>query len=91
MKTITKVGILSIAKIQSLVTGIIYLALGAIINILGRGSPELMQQAGLQTGIRALVTYTLTGFIGGFVAGAVIGLLYNLIAPKVGGIEIELK
>lgn len=91
MKTITKVGVLSIAKIQSLITGVIYFILGVIINLLGRGSPELVQQTGLQTGTMALVTYTLTGLIGGFIAGAVIALLYNLLAPRIGGIELELK
>lgn len=91
MKTLTKIGVMSVAKIQALITGALYLLMGVIANIIGLKNPELIMGAGIQLGITALITYTLAGLIGGFVIGALIAYLYNLLAPRIGGIQIELR
>jgi hypothetical protein len=91
LKTITKVGIMSLAKIQALLTGALYLLMGLAATVVGMKNPELIQQAGLQAGGSAILTYTVTGVVGGFLLGLVGAYLYNIIAPKVGGIQLELK
>jgi hypothetical protein len=82
---------MSVAKIQALITGALYLLMGVIANIIGLKNPELIMGVGIQLGINALITYTLAGLIGGFVIGALIAYLYNLLAPRIGGIQIELR
>jgi len=82
---------MSVAKIQALITGALYLIMAVVANIVGIKSPEIIEAAGVQIGVKALISYVLAGFIGGFVIGAIIAYLYNLIAPKVGGIKIVLK
>lgn len=91
MKTITKLGVMSIAKLQSLITGAAYLIISVVATVLGRISPETVQQAGLSVGVGPIISYTLSGLIGGFIAGALIAFLYNNIAPKIGGIQVEIK
>ncbi|MBN2112068.1 hypothetical protein JW707_03120 [Candidatus Woesearchaeota archaeon] len=91
MKTITKIGVMSVAKIQALLTGVMYLLMGLVATIVGIRNPEIIQQAGLQAGWGYVLTYTITGLVGGFILGLVIAYLYNLLAPKIGGIQIEIK
>ena len=91
MKTITRLGIMSVAKIQALITAVIYLIMALVANIAGMKNPEIIAGAGIQLGVKALVSYVLAGLVGGFIIGALIAYLYNLIAPKVGGIQLELK
>ncbi len=91
LKTITKLGVLSIAKIQAVITGAVYFITGIASTILGKASPEAVQQAGIQVGAMAVIYYTLAGIIGGFIIGALIAVLYNALAPSLGGIQVELK
>ena len=91
LKTIAKLGVMSIAKMQSLITGALYLLTSVAATILGKASPEAVQQAGIQIGAAGIVYYTIAGIIGGFIAGALIALVYNAIAPSIGGIQVELK
>lgn len=91
MKTITKLGIMSIAKIQAIITGVLYFIMGVIATLVGMKNPELIQQAGLQAGWGSVLTYTVTGVIAGFVLGAAVAYIYNILAPKIGGIQIEIK
>ena len=91
MKTITKLGVLSVAKIQALITGTLYLIMSIAANLVGMKNPELVQQAGLQIGWGTTLVYILTGLVAGFVLGAVVAYLYNMLSPKIGGIQIELK
>ena len=91
MKTITKIGVMSIAKLQAVITGAAYLIMSLLANIVGLKNPEIIQSAGIQTGISALASYTLSGIIGGFVIGALIACLYNTLAPKLGGVQVEIK
>ncbi len=91
MKTITKVGVMSVAKIQAIVMGVLYLILGILATTLAGMSPESVAGLGIPTGVSGIVRLTIEGLITGFLVGAVIALLYNVIAPKVGGVQIELK
>jgi hypothetical protein len=91
MKTISKIGVLSLARIQAIVMGVLYLILGILSTALASLSPESVAGLGVPTGVSGIVRLTIGGIITGFLAGAVIAYLYNVVAPKVGGVQIELE
>ncbi len=91
MKTISKIGVLSLARIQAIVMGILYLILGILATVLAGMSPEAVAGLGVPTGVSGIVRLTIGGIITGFLAGAIIAYAYNLVVPKIGGIQIEIK
>ncbi len=91
LKTITKLGVLSIAKMQAVITGLLNLFISVVATVLARVSPDVVENAGLPVGGMGIITSTLAGLIVGFIVGALIAAIYNLISPSVGGIQVELK
>lgn len=91
MKTVTQIGVLSLAKVQAVITCLVYLIIGAVVNIIGARNPALVSDFGLPPGLMGIAGFALTGIIMGFVLGALVGWMYNLIAPKIGGIQVEIK
>lgn len=46
---------------------------------------------GVGFGILMLIVIPIFAFIAGFIAYAIIALIYNILAPKIGGIKLELE
>lgn len=46
---------------------------------------------GATAGLSAIVLFPIAGAITGFVTGVVLAFLYNIVADRIGGIEIETK
>ncbi len=90
MKTIKKIDVMSLAKIQAVIVGAIYFLMGAGVSLLSGRYPGLGEQLGIPVGLMGFVGVTITGLIMGFIVGVVVALVYNLVAPKVGGIKIEI-
>ena len=93
MTEIKRVGVLSLAKIIGLLYTdiglIIWLFMGCFMLIgLMAQAPEAPAEAMVMVGFFCLIPF----FYGmmGFVGGAIIALLYNFVAGKIGGIEVEL-
>ncbi|VVB98881.1 Uncharacterised protein [uncultured archaeon] len=94
MAQLKKIGILSAAKISSaigLIVGLVYAVLilvagGAIASLFG---PVISKFIGL--GIALLVALPALEAIGSFIGVAIIVFLYNVMAARVGGVEIDLK
>jgi hypothetical protein len=42
-------------------------------------------------GIGAVVTFPIMGFIGGFLQGLIFAVLYNFLAPRIGGIQVRFE
>ena len=42
-------------------------------------------------GITAIIGGVVGGFIGGYIIAAIIALIYNWLAPRIGGIKLELE
>lgn len=85
MQVIEKMGVMSVAKLQTIFMGIV----GAIVAF-------LLVLAGLVIGFSTmLVTYIIIYLIlyplMGFVFGAISAWLYNVVAKKFGGIEVKLS
>ncbi len=91
MKTISRIGVMSLAKVQAAITGVMYFILAVALQILGKLQPDFAAQAGVASGVKGIITITLSGIAGGFVLGLLVAGLYNLLAPKIGGLQVELK
>ena len=46
---------------------------------------------GLIFGVRAIITAPIAGFIGGLIIGIIVALIYNFLAPRVGGLKLRFK
>ena len=91
MKTVKKVDIMSMAKVQAVICAIFGLILGITValfgGIIGSVSGSVMGVWGIASIIILPILYAIFGFI----AGALGAVFYNLAAGWVGGIEVELE
>jgi hypothetical protein len=95
MRTVKKVGVMSLAKVM----GIIYGALGLIFipfALIFAAASAVSGEASTMIGgmVGAIVIAVLAPFIYGcmgFISGALIAWLYNLIAGKFGGLELQVE
>jgi len=86
---------ISVAKIFGLIYGIMGLIFGLIFGIASVSRVLLFGQTNtimiLLTGLGITLALTIGYGLLGFLSGAASAWLYNLVAKKVGGIEIELN
>jgi len=94
MARLHKIGVLFLAKLQAvimacvgLIAGILYSFGGAIFDVLTTGSANL----GTALAFLALIGMPVVFAIFGFLAGAVAAPMYNLIAGRFGGLEMDLE
>lgn len=100
---IKKIGVLSIAKIQAAIMGVLSLIIAIpyglfviLISILGfagsRGDAGMaIGGFGIVGGIAIMIILPIVYTIIGFIAGAISALVYNVVAGAVGGVEIEVE
>lgn len=86
---------LSLAKVSAAISAIIGLIVGLLLTILALPVLTIIAAAGFGgigtgLGIASIVIFPITGGIGGFIGGAIIAVIYNFIAPRIGGIKINL-
>jgi len=86
--------VLSIAKIQGIFGAIIGVFVGLMFALIG--SIASMSDAGasnslLAMGLGGVILFPIIYGLSGFLGGVLVGFMYNLVAPKIGGIKIELK
>jgi len=97
MVVLRKVGVMSVAKIFAvisaivgLIEGIVLAGLGSMMGDMLSGTPLGMLGMFGMYGYTAIIIFPVTGAISGFIGGAIGALLYNLVAGKIGGIEMNL-
>jgi hypothetical protein len=100
---IRKLGILSVAKIQSalmlVMSLLISIPYGLIIiiysilggSVIGGDSGLMVGGGGIVIGLLVMIGLPIMYGVIGFIAGCIGALLYNLFAAWVGGIEIEVE
>ncbi|MBI2100368.1 MAG: hypothetical protein HYT48_03475 [Candidatus Vogelbacteria bacterium] len=104
---ITRIGVWSLAKFQGILTGSLFFAFGLLQLILGAISlpffptlldPQKFQLSlaaligvGLGFGLMALVVASVLLGLIGFLLGGLTALIYNFIAARIGGVEIQLE
>ena len=85
-----------ISAVIGLIIGIIYaFVFGAIISAV----PATTATTGVVNfgwlsvlfGVGAIITMPILGFIGGLIQGVIVAVLYNFLAPRIGGIRIRFK
>ncbi len=102
MQTITKIGVISLAKILGmsglivgLIAGVIYGGILILLGIAGAASGEeeaaTFALAGVGGGLMVMVVVPI--FYGGmsFVVGLIYGLVINLVLSLAGGLELEIR
>ncbi len=89
---LTKIGVLSLAKIQGIIMALFGLVLGLFMGAVGTmaGSIGMGSRFGA-FGFLAVIILPIVYGILGFVMGAVTALVYNLISGWIGGVEMEFE
>lgn len=98
MKKLTRVGVWSLAKTLAMIEAIIGLLVGVVelgmfafagvMTIVGGATTAGLIT--LATGVGMLIAAPLVMAIGGLIMGLIVGWLYNIVAKRFGGIEVEL-
>jgi|WetSurMetagenome_2_1015567.scaffolds.fasta_scaffold251144_2 hypothetical protein len=96
MVILRKVGVLSMAKIETILMAIFGLILGLFYGIASSfvNSTEYADVAtdsSLMLGWWSILVFPILYAIIGFIAGAIGALLYNMVSRWVGGIELDLR
>jgi hypothetical protein len=87
-----------ISAIIGLIMGIIFAGLfGAVLSSIpstvlpGTGTTVNFGMLSALFGLGAVISMPIAGFIGGLIQGLIIALLYNFLAPRIGGIKLRFK
>ncbi|MCK4730074.1 MAG: hypothetical protein KAT28_02040 [Candidatus Aenigmarchaeota archaeon] len=85
------IGVLSFAVVLGLMEALIGLVMGIFIAVGGVLIGSMLGGAaeGGIIGIFAIIVYPIMFFIMGFLGGAIVALVYNFVADKYKGIELE--
>ena len=103
-KTITSIPVMPlsmmsgvISAIIGLIVGIFYaLVFGTIISTFPSSLPTSPEYLNLNMfsvlfGMGAIIIMPIIGFIGGLIQGVIVAVLYNFLAPRIGGIKLRFK
>lgn len=96
IKTIKRIDIMKFALNIGLISGVLGLVAGILVALFISAMRSLVPFAELSAlmaigGFVAIVAYPVMYFIYGFIGSAIAAILYNFIAPHVGGIKIEVE
>ena len=92
LKTINKIDVMSLAKMQAVITTALYLVVGIVMNLVRMVMPAVLPEtATIPPGLLGIIGLAISGLIVGFITGALLAAVYNAVVPSVGGIKIELK
>jgi len=90
MQTIKHMGVMSVAKVEGLMGAILGLIIGIVVAVVGTAG-SLLGIPGAAFGVLAIIAFPIMYGIGLFIGGAIGAVIYNFIADKIGGIQIDLK
>ena len=100
VKTITRVPVRALALMGAVIEAVLGLISGIITAIsidvaLSTLHSDFPITASLGTGATAEASVIIIGIVGGFISGyiiiAIVALIYNWLAPRIGGIKLELE
>lgn len=95
MQVIKKIGVGSAAKVYGLTLGLLGIFIGIIyaliFSFIGTFANEEIPMMGAGLGIFMLILIPIVYGILGFIIGALGAFIYNFVAKKFGGLEIELS
>jgi uncharacterized membrane protein len=100
LKTVKKVPVGALALIVAVIDAIVSFIYGvftAVFILGGAASLNSVLPEGVSLGsgatlaITVIIMATIGGFIGGYILTAIVALLYNWLAPRIGGIKLEFE
>jgi len=82
-----------ISAVIGLIIGIIYAGVfGVILSTVSHNTGVAgLGLLGILFGVGAVIIMPILGFIGGLIQGIIIAVLYNFLAPRIGGIKLRFK
>lgn len=82
---------MSLAKVMGGICGLIGLAVGLIITLIALLAADVAGDGSILFGVGAILYFPIMyGFLGFFV-GLLEALLYNVVAERIGGVELEFE
>ena len=99
MTTIRRIDVLSSAKVYSALMTVVGLIAGAFVSLFailgasmaaGMGDEPGAGLLGVIFGIGAIIVLPIVYGVMGFIVGAIQAFVYNVVASRIGGIQIEL-
>jgi hypothetical protein len=82
----------AILAVIGLIVGIIYAIIGAAItSMLSSGTGVDLGEFGILFGLGAIIIMPIACFIGGLIEGLIIAVIYNFLAPRIGGIKLRFE
>lgn len=92
MVIIKKFDVMSLAKIQGVLMALMGIIIGLFYAIFGTVMSVFAGAGGLAGfGILSIIIFPILYGVIGFVGGALSAFIYNFVADKIGGIEMELE
>jgi len=98
-KTIKAVPAVPFATMYGAISGIIGLIAGIIMAISWASIMSMIPTTadvdltglGVIFGVGAIIVMPIAGFIGGFIQGLIMAVIYNFLAPRIGGIKLRFE
>ena len=96
VKTIARVPVRAVALMGAIIEAVLGLISGIITAIsidvaLSTLHSDFPITASLGTGATAEASVIIIGIVGGYIIIAIVALIYNWLAPRIGGIKLELE
>ena len=97
-KTIKKINVATFATMLGAISGMTGFIAGLIITVLSSEISSLLPSLTERTvildvllGESAIIIFPIIAFIGGFIEGLIIAVIYNYLAPRIGGIKLSFE
>ena len=95
MKELKKIGVINFALVIGLITAVFGLIIGVYLTVFGAFMGSIAGAMGMGIGaafgILTMILFPMIAFFDGFIGGAIFAIIYNFIASRYKGIQIELK
>ena len=97
-KTVKKINVATFATMLGAISGMAGFIAGLIIALLSSEIISLIPNLTERTvildvllGESAIIIFPIIAFIGGFIEGLIIAVIYNYLAPRIGGIKLSFE
>ena len=99
-KTIKNVPAMPFAMMMGAINAVMGLIGGILVAIFWTGIWAIISQApngfdftgfGILFGVGAIIIFPIIGFIAGLIEGLIIAVIYNFLAPRIGGIKLQFE
>jgi hypothetical protein len=97
-KTVKKINVATFATMLGAISGMAGFIAGLIVAVLSSEITSLFPNLAERTVILdvllaegAIIIFPIIAFIGGFIEGVILAVIYNYLAPRIGGIKLSVE